>query len=158
MKAGSDFFIQLANAGVRADRELCTATYYHALKQSPFFSENAMLNLVLALFSTLGASFGGEVPKEWVTVYRAFQDAAASQEKDWMKYYKILGPRPVGNSTGSRIQFAPIFKGPTMTWGVPNSIPGAPSFPSQFPAYGSFQSFQGTPLPPGISPWFRGAR
>ena len=49
-----------------------------------------MIDLLLAVRATLWASFGGEVLREWVTIYQAFQQAATPQQDDWMAYYKDI--------------------------------------------------------------------
>jgi hypothetical protein len=84
-----------------------------------------MHNLVVLVIATLGASIGGEIPREWVSTYQAFHDAAASLEDAWN-----------GNGSAGRISWG-SYVSPYMQWAVPNSVlsgdcplPPIPPFPS----------------------------
>jgi hypothetical protein len=117
-----------------------------------------MLKLVLAVCSTLGASFGGEVPSEWVTVYQAVQDAAA-QEIYWAEVHAACQATIEWNRQRwtsyirvGNITFA-YYHNPYWEWAVPNyMLSGPPAGPGPFPGYGAFPSFPpstpGFPLPP----------
>lgn len=94
-----------------------------------------MIELLLAVCATVGASFGGEVPSEWAIVYQALQQAAPPQEDDWMVYYKdIKGFYFQPSEPGSRT----IYISPYEQWAVPNFLllsgppcgPFSPMFPN----------------------------
>ena len=86
------------------------------------FSEDVMLELVLAVCSMLG----GEASTDWAArIQQAQHDKALN---DWWTWHDEVrrGVRP-GN-----MYFAPAFQNPAMQWAVPNSVlsgPAAAAFP-----------------------------
>jgi hypothetical protein len=86
------------------------------ITSKPVFFGVTMLNLVLAVCSTFGGSFGGEAPKEQVTInYRV-----EKQEIDGTVFFKVVGYHPTGG-----VVFAPplYMRNPPMEWAVPNYYP-----------------------------------
>ena len=113
-----------------------------------------MTKLICAVLATLGASFGGEVPREWVTVYHAFDQSATPKEMDWMEYYREFRPTTVLFDVPIQCGLFGTINVPfpytsTYCWAVPNSLlSGPPSGPLlPFPPFPNFDPYPQTEPP-----------
>lgn len=83
--------------------------------------------LVLAAWAFGGDVHCANLSEKCVACYRAIQKMSASQEIDWMEYYKKNGYQINSSAYGAgRINYAPVFVSPTMQWAVPNSSLSGP--------------------------------
>ena len=95
-----------------------------------------MMALVLATWAFGGDGSCEKLSEKCRACCRAIQKASATQEMDWVEYYRRSGYQINGSGAygAGRINYAPVFVSPTMQWAVPN---GALSGPPVAP-YGAY--------------------
>jgi hypothetical protein len=102
-----------------------------------------MLGLLVAGWTAFcGMDEVGKLAKQWKAFCRVHEQwYGASQEINWMEYYRHNGSRINGGTVppgGSRINYAPVFVSPTMQWAVPASaLSGPPTGPVEYNYPGS---------------------